>query len=218
MPMAPITLDEVTRALSAHIPLYSWHRPVYQHVALTNLQRMWTFPHKSVLDVGGGTGIVAQTVKTLFSVDRVASVDIEDRYLSNLDIETSVYDGQKLPFPDGAFDGIIIFNVLHHVPILARAPLLRECLRVAGDGPIYIKDHLSGGTLDDARLAVLDLLGNVPFHGMVSARYLRDAEWLSLARSAGFREAERLSGEYRSGAFGALFPNRLEISMKWLPL
>lgn len=178
---------------------------------------MWDFSHRSALDVGGGTGVMAQAVKTLFRLERVASVDVEDRYLPGLDIETSVYDGHRLSFGDGAFDCILLFNVLHHVPVAGRAALLRECRRVAGDGPIYIKDHLSAGVLDFSRLSILDLLGNVPFHGMLSAHYLSEADWSTLALATGDRECARLSGAYRGGAFEILFPNRLEISMKWTP-
>jgi len=112
--MEPISLENVTRNLSVHMPLYSWHRPVYQYVMLETLQRFWDASHRSALDVGGGTGVVAQTTKTLFCLERVASVDVENRFLKSLNIETAIYDGQKLPFPDSSFDCIILMNVLHH--------------------------------------------------------------------------------------------------------
>ncbi|MGJ0393640.1 MAG: class I SAM-dependent methyltransferase [Methylocystis sp.] len=215
--MQAITLESVKRILSAHIPLYTWRLPVYQYVMLSNLRSQWDASHRSALDVGGGTGVMAQAVKTLFGLERIASVDVEDRFLPGLDVERSLYDGVSLPFPDSAFDCILLFNVLHHVPVDHRAALLRECRRVAGSGPIYIKDHLSCGRLDDIRLAALDLLGNMPFGGMLKARYLRDADWLNLARETGHDLSERLSGEYRRGPFEAVFPNGLEISMVWRP-
>src|SRR5581483_9975648 len=102
-----------------------------------------------------------------------------------LDIDTALYDGEALPFPDASFDCVLLFNVLHHVPVAARARLLAECRRVAGTGPLYIKDHVSRGAVDDMRLAVLDFVGNVPFHGMVTASYLREAEWNELAQLTG---------------------------------
>ncbi len=203
--------------MSAHVRLYSWHKPVYQYVALTNLRQQWDTGHRTMLDVGGGTGIIAQTIKTLFGLDRVISIDVEDRFLPSLDIDTNTYDGEKLPFPDSSFDCVLLFNVLHHVPVESRARLIRECRRVAGNGPIYIKDHLSMGLRDDARLALLDLLGNVPFHGMVRARYLRKHDWSTLAHEAAYNSSEYLFGNYRTGAFEVAFPNRLEINMKWRP-
>lgn len=216
--MEEITVEAVRRCLSAHVPLYSWRKPVYQHVALRNLQLMWNPAHRSALDVGGGTGVMAHTVKALFALERVATVDVADRFLASLDVETSVYDGVTLPFADGAFDCILLFNVLHHVPVGGRVELLRECRRVAGRGPIYIKDHLSRGALDRLRLTALDFVGNTPFGGMVRADYLSADEWRELAAHSGHAAGEPLSGPYRRGLAAMCFPNRLEVSMRWLPL
>jgi ubiquinone/menaquinone biosynthesis C-methylase UbiE len=213
-----ITLADVQRCMSEHVRMYTWRKPSYQYIALTRLQQLWDPRHASALDVGGGTGIMACTVKTLFGLERVASVDVEDRFLPSLGIETAVYDGTSLPFADGSFDCILLFNVLHHVPEPARVALLRECRRVAGRGPIYIKDHVSLGTADDGRLAVLDFLGNVPFSGMVRASYLRAEDWRELASSTGYETSTYLSGGYRTGLMAALFPNRLEVSMRWRPI
>jgi len=214
----PITIDDVQRCMAPYLPIYSWHKPSYQHVALTSLQRLWDPGHARALDVGGGTGVLAQTIKALFGLQHVASVDVHDRFLPSLSIATAVYDGVNLPFAAGSFDCVLLFNVLHHVPIADRVPLLRECRRVAGRGPLYIKDHVSRGVTDDARLAVLDLLGNAPFRGMVTASYLREAGWHDLAAAAGYEAGERVTGEYRGGLMGVLFPNRLEVSMRWRPL
>jgi ubiquinone/menaquinone biosynthesis C-methylase UbiE len=213
-----ITIDEVRRCMAAHLPVYSWHRPTYQYVALGALQRLWDPAHSRALDVGGGTGVMAQTIKTLFGVRHVASVDVHDRFLPSLSIETRVYDGVTLPFADGSFDCVLLFNVLHHVEPRNRLALLRECRRVAGSGPLYIKDHLSLGAADNARLAILDFLGNTPFRGMVSASYLSEGDWRELAARTGYQCGEQLAGEYRAGLMRVLFPNRLEICMRWRPL
>jgi ubiquinone/menaquinone biosynthesis C-methylase UbiE len=204
--------------MAAHVSLYSWREPRYQHVVLSNLQQLWDPSHASALDVGGGTGVMAHTIKTLFGLQRVASVDVENRFLASLGIETAIYDGATLPFADTSFDCILLFNVLHHVPAPLRAGLLRECRRVAGRGPIYIKDHLSAGKLDDCRLSALDLLGNLPFGGMVRASYLREEDWRQLAAGTAHVTSAYLSGRYRTGVLESLFPNRLEISMRWRPL
>jgi ubiquinone/menaquinone biosynthesis C-methylase UbiE len=216
--MQPITVADVRRCFAAHLPLYSWREPIYQYVALSSLQQLWDAGHRSALDVGGGTGVMAYAIKALFGLERVSSVDIEDRFRPGLGIETAVYDGATLPFADGSFDCVVLFNMLHHVPVTARATLLRECRRVAGRGPLYIKDHLSSGWGDDRRLAMLDFLGNVPFGGMVWASYLREGDWRGLAAQTGHEASAPLSGRYRRGAMAALFPNRLEVSMRWRPL
>ena len=215
--MNRITIDDVQRCMAPHLPVYSWHKPSYQHVALSNLQALWKPGLGRALDVGGGTGVLAHTVKTLFGLQHIASVDVHDRFLPSLNIETAIYDGVTLPFADASFDCVLLFNVLHHVSLSDRVPLLRECRRVAPRGPLYIKDHISRGAVDDARLAVLDLLGNAPFRGMVAANYLREADWRELATAAGYELDEELAGKYRSGLMAALFPNRLETSMRWCP-
>src|SRR5215468_3171501 len=159
-----ISLDEVTRCLASRIPLYGWRRPVYQTAVLRTLRRTWRTDHKRVLDVGGGTGILAQAVKELFPVDHVVSIDVKNRYITGLNIETRTYDGKTLPFGSKQFDCVMLCNVLHHVPKEVRVPLLKECGRVANT--LYIKDHLAESRLDHIRLTILDIIGNVPFGGM----------------------------------------------------
>jgi SAM-dependent methyltransferase len=208
------SLDEVADILTRHIPLYRWRRPVYQTALFRSLRRIWEPSHRTVLDVGGGTGIVAQAIATLLPVDRVVSVDVRDRYLEGLDIESRVFDGKTLPFADGSFDCVVMCNVLHHVPVAARTALLRECGRVARSGVLYIKDHLAEGRLDHFRLMGLDLIGNLPFGGMVAATYLSRNEWLEIADDTGFSITAWEADAYRSGPMRCIFPNRLEVLMK----
>lgn len=208
------TLANVQALIARHIPLYRMHAPTYQTTLLQSLRAIWDPGHTRVLDVGGGTGIIAQAMKELFGIAQVTSVDVEDRFLKSLDIETRVYDGVTLPFADGAFDCVTFSNVLHHVPIDVRAQLMRECVRVAGKGPIYIKDHVAASRLDHCRLFLLDAMGNVPFGGMVRANYLTEPEWEALAAACGTRIDRRISGAYRAGLFQRLFPNRLEVTLR----
>jgi ubiquinone/menaquinone biosynthesis C-methylase UbiE len=211
---ADITLPTVKAIIGKHLPLYNRRPPAYHTVLLKSMSTLWDPTHARVLDVGGGTGIIAQAMKDLFAIPEVTSIDVEHRFLGTLDIETHVYDGTILPFADGSFDCITFSNVMHHVPTSARSALMRECARVVGSGPIYIKDHLASSRLDHARLFVLDAVGNLPLHGMVKAKYLTAVDWEHLASDAGFRIDSQISGEYRAGAFQHLFPNRLETTMR----
>ena len=208
------TLASVQALVARHIPLYRVHAPTYQTTLLQSLRAIWDPAHTRVLDVGGGTGIIAQAMKDLFRLASVTAVDVQDRFLKSLDIETLVYDGATLPFADGAFDCVTFSNVLHHVPPVVRPALMRECARVAGRGPIYIKDHLAGSALDHARLFVLDAMGNVPFGGMVKASYLTAGDWEGLAAGCGYRIDRQVGGSYRAGLFERLFPNRLEVTLR----
>jgi SAM-dependent methyltransferase len=211
---ADVSLATVQSLIARHIALYRTHAPTYQTVLLQSLLALWSPAHTRVLDIGGGTGIIAQAMKDLFGIAHVASVDVEDRFLKSLDIETRVYDGVTLPFADASFDCVTFSNVLHHVPAAVRASLMRECARVAGNGPIYIKDHLAASPVDHWRLFVLDAIGNVPFGGMVKASYLTAEDWQLLAAGSGYRIDRQISGVYRSGSFERLFPNRLEVTMR----
>ena len=209
-----LTLATVQDLFARHIPLYRSHAPRYQLVLLQSLRDLWDPSHARVLDVGGGTGIIAQALKKLFGVAHVTSVDVADRFLTSLDIETRVYDGVTLPFADASFDCITLSNVMHHVPLAVRPGLMRECARVSGNGPIYIKDHVAALALDHLRLFMLDAVGNVPFGGMVKANYLSAADWERLAGAAGYRIERTAGGNYRSGLFARAFPNRLEQTMR----
>ena len=134
-----ISTDVVADVLSRHLPVYRLRRPVYQAVMLEALRRLWRPSYRRVLDIGGGTGVIAQAVAELFEVDRVVSIDVEDRFLPSLSIEHRTYDGRTLPFADDAFDCVLFNNVIHHVETQDRAPLLAECRRVAPRGALLIK-------------------------------------------------------------------------------
>lgn len=213
-----ITADAVSTIIKRRLPVYRWREPTYQIVMLSSLAQIWEADSKRVLDIGGGTGIVAQVISELFPIEKIASVDVQDRFLPDLTVETGVFDGRKLPFPDASFDCVLFNNVLHHVDADDRLPLIRECRRVVPTGPIYIKDHLAKSGLDHLRLGALDTLGNLPFHGMVRANYLTDAGWRSLAEGAGYRIERSQSAKYRRRFMAAAFPNRLELMMKWTPV
>jgi SAM-dependent methyltransferase len=211
---ADVSLATVQALLARHIPFYRTHAPIYQTVLLQGFLALWNPAHARILDVGGGTGIIAQAMKDLFAIAHVTCIDVEDRFLESLDIDTRVYDGARLPFADASFDCVTFSNVLHHVPRAHRFALMRECARVADAGPIYIKDHLAASHVDRARLVALDLMGNLPFGGMLKASYLTAEDWRRLAVAAGYRVDRQISGTYRSGNFGRLFPNRLEVTMR----
>ena len=209
----PRTLQPV---LAKHLALYRAKVPHYQATMLSCLLDLWPERHRRVLDIGGGTGVIAQAVSELFPVDHVEAVDVVDRFCGSLSIPVRTYDGQALPYADGSFDAAMMNNVLHHVPAETRIGLLHEIRRVVA-GPLYIKDHESRGWLDSLRLKALDALGNIPFGGMMWASYLARADWDRVAEASGYRITARTSGGYRSGGFAALFPNRLEITMRFEP-
>jgi SAM-dependent methyltransferase len=211
---ALITPDAVAATLGRHFGLYRRRTPLYQTVMLRSLRELWRGQHDRLLDIGGGTGVIAQCIADLFPVGTVTSVDVEDRFCDGLTIASRVYDGKHLPFADGSQDAATINNVVHHVPIPVRVGLFRDIARVV-DGPLYIKDHATRGRLDDVRLTALDMIGNIAFAGMVRADYLSMADWEDLAAASGYRIAAVHGDTYRHGLSARIFPNRLEITMRW---
>jgi SAM-dependent methyltransferase len=201
--------------LGRHLALYRSRTPYYQATMLDSILDLWQGRHERLLDIGGGTGVIAQAVSELFPVAHVEAIDVVDRFCPTLSILARTYDGLALPYEDGRFDAAMLNNVLHHVPINSRADMLREIRRVV-NGPIYIKDHEAQSSLDHLRLLTLDAIGNIPFSGMVSAQYLCPADWEALASASGYRIAARTTVRpYRSGPYALLFPNRLETTMRF---
>jgi len=213
-----ISVDSVARILAKHGQAYKTLAPVYQTAMLSALHALWNPNHTRMLDIGGGTGVIAEAIKQLFGVASVVSIDVEDRFKDDLTIETGTFDGVSLPFSDNSFDCAMLCNVIHHVPKTDRVGLLRECARVVGTGPIYVKDHILISSLDHFILFIEDMIGNTPYGGQVKAWYLSKKDWEVLAAESGFRIDRATRGEYRSGIFKYIFPSRLEIAMRWLPI
>lgn len=203
--------------LGRHLAMYRSKVPYYQATMLNTLLDVWSGPHSRLLDVGGGTGVIAQAIQELFPVEHVEAVDLVDRFCPGLSIPVGRFDGRTLPYADASFDAAMLNNVVHHVPVAERVDLLCEIRRVVR-GALYIKDHESRGLVDTIRLSALDAIGNIPFGGMVWARYLKRIEWEALAAAAGYEIAARADGHYRSGPFATLFPDRLETTMRLEPI
>ena len=207
------TTEAIAPLFARHAALYRRKAPSYQAVALDSLRTVWLGQHESLLDVGGGTGLMGAAIGAVLPVGRVHAIDVVDRFIPNLGITTSVYDGVGLPFGDASFDAATIINVLHHVPKETRPALFADLARVVR-GPIYVKDHLPLSVLDHARLQVLDAIGNVPFGGMVRAWYLERTDWTELASGAGYAITTGEPQSYRTGPYATIFPNRLEVTLR----
>lgn len=76
-----------------------------------------------VLDVGGRTALL----RRFLPEDRVELVDVEESDEAGLVIGS----GARLPFKDGAFDAVVCFDTLEHVPPDFRDAFIDECARVA---------------------------------------------------------------------------------------
>jgi SAM-dependent methyltransferase len=136
----------------------------------------------SILDVGCGDGTIARDVAGRVGAQRVVGVDV--KVWDRVEIEVSRYDGEHLPFPDGAFDAVLISDVLHHCHD-PRA-VLADALRVASQ-VVAIKDHFRFGPLSDTILLWMDVIGNARPAVEVRGTYFAPGEWVELVTKAGGR-------------------------------
>jgi len=102
------------------------------------------FKHKTVLDLGAGTGRLGILIATQFKPAAVVSLDVvfrrsraavvPARELRSLKVVCG--DAFALPFPDASFDCVIANSVLHHLPGVRQAA--REIGRILRPGGYYI--------------------------------------------------------------------------------
>jgi SAM-dependent methyltransferase len=136
----------------------------------------------SLLDVGCGDGTVARGIGAAIGAERVAGVDVLVR--PETAIPVTPYDGERLPFADGAFEAVVISDVLHHCA--SPVAVLREALRVAAR-VVAVKDHFRFDRLSGAILLAMDQVGNAAPGVLVRGTYFSAGEWSALVREAGGR-------------------------------
>ena len=152
----------------------------------------------AVLDVGCGEGYVGEEL-AVRGVREVWGVDILDlRRDKRGDAHFRLYDGQRLPFPDDAFDLVTLNFVLHHVPDDKKIRLVREALRVTR-GKVFILEDTPTTAFDrfvsqrhgDAYRRKID--SDAPFG------FLTPGQWRWLFRGMGLEpESRELSRFCRS--------------------
>jgi SAM-dependent methyltransferase len=205
---------QIIERIGSHQALYRFHKPLYQLELLKDLAALVPSGDCRILDVGAGSGLIAEMIATMFPGKTVAAVDVIDRILPTVGVPFRTFDGQVLPFEDDSFDCVLLSNVLHHVNPNQRRGLLNEALRVTGGGPLVIKDHLAESRLDRFKLTWLDFAGNAPFGGMVDAWYLDRSDWDGLFADLECTGEMLIGSPYRGGMYGVMFPNRLEICLR----
>ncbi len=116
---------------------------------------------ESMLEIGPGPGAstewLRQEVKRLVAVelDESSAAGLAQRY-EGTNVEVVVGDATRLVYPDGSFDSVGCFTMLHHVPTAGlQNSILSEALRVLRPGGALVasdslpSDGLHGFHVDD---------------------------------------------------------------------
>lgn len=103
---------------------------------------------RTIMDFGAGIGNAVKPLREAFPASKIACVDVSADSLAQCaalaisNVGTHIYDGQTLPFRDGAVDLAFTACVFHHIPESEHVRLLieiRRCLR--RDGLMVMFEH-----------------------------------------------------------------------------
>jgi SAM-dependent methyltransferase len=135
-----------------------------------------------VLDVGSGDGLLGQLISQIRPDVTIQGIDVLVRPRTH--IPTEKYDGERIPYGDTSFDGVMFVDVLHHTtdPLI----LLREAIRVARR-TIVIKDHLLDGLFAGQTLRFMDRAGNARHGIRLPYNYWTKETWFDAFDTLGLR-------------------------------
>jgi SAM-dependent methyltransferase len=194
-----------------HSLLRCLHEPVYARrlAVLSDLIVRELNPGDRVLDVGCGTGRLAQALLQHPGWPASLTVHgVETRPRPECVVPVTAYDGGSLPFEAGAFDVVIVADVLHHAADPKR--LLEECCRVSRR-LVVVKDHKVEGCLARWRLRLLDWAANAPHDVPCTYRYATLAEWGAMFAVLPVRvRSELVSMRLYPAGWNWLFGRRLQ--------
>jgi ubiquinone/menaquinone biosynthesis C-methylase UbiE len=134
----------------------------------------------SGLDVGCGSGEIAESVRQLRSNVTFQGIDVLVRPQTRIPVRQ--FDGLNLPFSDNYFDFTMLVDVLHHAD--DATTLLAECVRVSRQF-VLIKDHYCNSKWDDLRLRMMDWVGNRSYGVALPYNYLSTQQWEKLYETRG---------------------------------
>ncbi len=114
---------------------------------IANSYKHWVNPKDKVLDIGCGTGVVAEELARRLKI-KVVGCDI-DQYLVRKIPFRKMVSGSRLPFREMEFDSSMLNDVLHHTKYDNQIKLILESLRVAKKVFIFELQPTSVGKLLD---------------------------------------------------------------------
>lgn len=153
------------------------HGPVYRSRLRELVRRIVPLLREGdrVLDVGCGVGALGRAIMDDPACPAGVEVTGLERFARGGEpIPVIAYDGVAFPMGDGAFDVVIVADVLHHEQDPDR--LLRECGRVARRA-VIVKDHQRRGVLAQQRISFMDWAANAPYGVECLYRYNTAQGW-----------------------------------------
>ena len=139
-----------------------------------------------VLDVGCGDGLISAVLQQKRPDIVVRGIDVLPRPQTHIPVE--MFDGARFPFSSSSFDVVLFSDVLHHTadPKI----LVREAHRTAARH-VLIKDHFREGFAAQARLRLMDWVGNARFGVSLPYNYWTEDQWHAAWHEIGL-QPERL--------------------------
>ena len=148
--------------------------------------------HGTILDVGCGYGFLANYLSLDGPQRRVIGNDVDPRRIQVA--QQTVRDGRHVEFivgdsrtlPAATFDGVVLTDMLHHVPYADQAPILRDLYdKLAPGGVLVVRE-----TDKKLRLRYLlfhCLLESLFYWRQEKMRFRPAKEWAGLLESLGYR-------------------------------
>ncbi len=166
--------------------------PFYDHIfgglASPRLRELLALPACRLLDVGGGTGRVVSTFAA--EVDEVVLCDVSRGMLAEARTKPHVRGvrgrSEHLPFPDGAFDRVLVVDAFHHFADHRKAA--RELVRVVAPGGRLVVQDMNVERLPVKLVALGERLL------LMGSRFYRPLELRALLEDAGVRVTVEAQG------------------------
>ena len=96
----------------------------------------------NILDIGSGDAQITLALAKHYNLNSSNVYVLDDKSPENSDYTKLYRTGDTIPLPDQSVDLIVLFSVLHHIPVADRDLLLAEIARVLSHtGCIIIREH-----------------------------------------------------------------------------
>lgn len=122
---------------------------LWRHTKLKGQLAKYITMNGKILDVGGGTGVMAQFLPDFVDKRNYYNLDISAEMLKYSSYNNILALAEKIPFPDNYFNYVISSEALQHVN--SKTAVLQECYRTLKPGGLLLLSTPRTGWVDDFR-------------------------------------------------------------------